>query len=58
MCYRRWRHNTEFVNVLDRLEEESNEMMVDTENEVSFPNCIDIIIYLIILFRMMIKTWK
>jgi hypothetical protein len=36
MSYRNWRYHTEFVNVLDRLEEESNEMIVDTGNIVRF----------------------
>ena len=34
MCYRKWRNNDEFVEILDRLEEESNEMIVDSSNEV------------------------
>ena len=34
MCYRKWRNNDEFVEILDRLEEESNEMVVDSGNEV------------------------
>ena len=33
-CYRKWRNNDEFVEILDRLEEESNEMIVDSSNEV------------------------
>ena len=36
MSYRTWRYSTEFINTLDRLEEESNEMMVDNGNEVRF----------------------
>ena len=34
MCYRKWHKNDEFVEILDRLEEESNEMIVDSSNEV------------------------
>jgi len=62
MSYRNWRYNTEFANVLDRLEEESNEMIVDTINKVRFLYSIYvyiyIFIYLIILFRMMMRTSK
>jgi hypothetical protein len=46
MSYRNWRYSTEFVNVLDRLEEESNEMIVDTKNNVRFLNSIYIHHYL------------
>jgi len=50
MCYRDWRNNVEFINILDRLEEESNEMNVGSDNEVRFSNRIYTIISLIISF--------
>ena len=34
MCYQKWRNNDEFVESLDHLEEEPNEMIVDSSNEV------------------------
>ena len=54
MCYRKWRNNTEFVNVLDRLEKESNEMIVDNDDKVRFSNSIVGICYPIV-FRMMMR---
>ena len=45
MSYRNWRYSTEFVDILDRLEEESNQIIVDTENKVRFPNNIYIYIH-------------
>ena len=38
MSYRNWRYSAEFVNIFDRLEEESNEMLIDVENKVRFYN--------------------
>jgi hypothetical protein len=60
ISYRNWRYNTEFVNALERLEEESNEMIVDTGNKVRFLYSIYIyiLIYLIILFAIMMRTSK
>ena len=34
ICYRKWHNNNEFVEILYRLEEESNELIVDNSNEV------------------------
>ena len=34
MCYRKWHKNDEFVEILDLLEEESNEMIVDSSNKI------------------------
>ncbi len=48
MCYRNWRYNAEFIHVFNGLKEESNEMLMDNENEVRFCDCTVIIIYLII----------
>ena len=54
MCYLKWRNNTEFVSVLDHLEEESNEMIVDNADEVRFSNSVVLIFYPIV-FRMMMR---
>ena len=50
MCYRDWRNNVEFINILYRLEDESNEMNVGSGNDVRFSNRIYMIISLIISF--------
>ncbi|CAF2730030.1 unnamed protein product [Rotaria sp. Silwood2] len=33
MCYRNWRNNAEFAHILNRVEQESNQMIVDSDNE-------------------------
>ena len=45
MCYFKWRNNTEFVSVLDRLEKESDESIMDTDDKVRFSNYIRVIMY-------------
>jgi hypothetical protein len=55
MCYRKWRNNTEFVTVLDRLEKESDESRMDTDDKVRFPNYILVIMYRLFFFRMTMR---
>ena len=50
MCYRDRHNNVEFINILYRLEDESNEMNVGSGNDVRFSNRIYMIISLIISF--------
>ena len=38
MCYLKWRNNTEFVNVLNHVENEFIENSVGTDDEVRFSN--------------------
>lgn len=34
MSYRNWRNNAEFINILDHMEEQSNDMILDNDNIV------------------------
>ena len=36
MSYRSWHNSAEFMNILDHIEEESNDMIVDNDNIVRF----------------------
>ena len=45
MSYRNWRNNAEFINILDHIEEESNDMIVDNDNIVRFSKSMDIITF-------------
>lgn len=47
MSYLKWRNNTEFISVLNRLEEEQNEAMMDIDDKVRLSDLI-----VIITFRM------
>ena len=45
MSYRNWHNNAEFINILDHIEEESNDMIVDNDNIVRFSKSMDIITF-------------
>ena len=45
MSYRNWCNNAEFINILDHIEEESNDMIVNNDNIVRFSKSMDIITF-------------
>ena len=45
MSYRNWRSNTEFINILDHIEEESNDVVVDNDSIIKFSKSMDIITF-------------
>ena len=52
MSYLKWRNNTEFISVLNRLEEEPSESIMDTDNNIRLCGHTVVVIY-----RMFFLAW-
>ena len=46
-----WRKDAEFINILDHIEEESNDMIVDNDNIVRFLRAWILLLFAIYIFR-------
>ena len=53
MSYLKWRNNTEFISVLNRLEEETNESILDTDDNVRLRGHAVVVTYRIFFSMMM-----
>ncbi|CAF2649697.1 unnamed protein product [Rotaria sp. Silwood2] len=51
MSYLKWRNNTEFVSVLNRLKDEPNESIMNNDDEVRLSEHIVVITYRLLLYN-------